>query len=47
MMPTRDWAAIVCWHQLIFNRTHFRRGAYRLDRDRYLQLPMVGERFAI
>jgi hypothetical protein len=40
-MPDKDFGALVCWHELMFNRTHFDRGHYRLDRTEYLQMPQV------
>jgi len=41
MLPSFDFGAIGCWHEEMFNRTHFKRGIGRLDANVYLRLPQV------
>ncbi|KAI6208585.1 hypothetical protein M3Y96_00130700 [Aphelenchoides besseyi] len=41
MMPSNDFGAIVCWHEVLFNRTVYNRGTFRLDRSTYLEMPQV------
>jgi hypothetical protein len=33
--------AIVCWNEVLFNRTHNERGIHRLKKDAYVKLPQV------
>lgn len=40
-MQEKDFGALACWHELMFNRTHLERGHYRLDKDVYLEMPQV------
>ncbi|KAI6170635.1 N-acetyllactosaminide beta-1,6-N-acetylglucosaminyl-transferase, isoform C [Aphelenchoides bicaudatus] len=40
-MPDRDFGSIACWHEHLFNQTHFDRGTKRLKSDFYLSLPHV------
>lgn len=40
-MPDKDFGAVACWHELIFNRTHLDRGIKRLNANTYLNLPHV------
>lgn len=40
-MAEKDFGALSCWHELIFNRTHYERGTYRLDPYSYLNMAQV------
>jgi hypothetical protein len=40
-LPDRDFGSVVCWHELMFNRTHLDRGIKRLRAETYLNLPHV------
>jgi hypothetical protein len=39
--PDKDFGAIACWHEYIFNRTHLERGILRLDPKKYTSPPHV------
>ncbi|KAH7701592.1 Protein H41C03.3 [Aphelenchoides avenae] len=39
MMPEFDFAASVCWHEKMFNRTHYDKGTHRLRASVYENLP--------
>ncbi|KAH7720899.1 hypothetical protein AAVH_11537 [Aphelenchoides avenae] len=39
MMPEFDFGATVCWHEKMFNRTHYDRGTHRLRASVYESLP--------
>lgn len=41
MVPEYDFGAIVCWNEMLFNRTHFDKGLHRLDMGAYVKLPHV------
>ncbi|KAH7730137.1 core-2/I-Branching enzyme family protein [Aphelenchoides avenae] len=41
MMPEFDFGATSCWHELMFNRSHFNRGIHRLSKSAYTELPHV------
>ncbi|KAI6185410.1 hypothetical protein M3Y98_00020300 [Aphelenchoides besseyi] len=41
LMPSYDFAAITCLHEVVFNRTYHDRGFYRLNKDEYVKLPQV------
>ncbi|KAI6184987.1 Glycosyl transferase, family 14-containing protein [Aphelenchoides bicaudatus] len=41
MVPEYDFGAIVCWNEMLFNRTHFDKGLHRLDKGAYVKLPHV------
>ncbi|KAI1700733.1 core-2/I-Branching enzyme domain-containing protein [Ditylenchus destructor] len=41
MVSTMDFGAIDCWHETLYNRTHFERGTHRLDSSAYLNHPLV------
>ncbi|KAI6170358.1 hypothetical protein M3Y97_01162100 [Aphelenchoides bicaudatus] len=41
MIPEYDYSAIVCWNEVLFNRTFFDRGVHRLNKDAYVKLPQV------
>lgn len=45
-LPDRDFGAIVCWHELMFNRTHLDRGIKRLNPETYLNLTHVSYSFS-
>jgi hypothetical protein len=39
--PDKDFGAIACWHEYLFNRTHLERGTLRLDPKKYTDVPHV------
>ncbi|KAI1725994.1 core-2/I-Branching enzyme domain-containing protein [Ditylenchus destructor] len=41
MASTMDFGAIDCWHETLYNRTHFDRGTHRLHNNTYLKHPLV------
>ncbi|KAI6177789.1 hypothetical protein M3Y97_00945900 [Aphelenchoides bicaudatus] len=41
MLPEHDFGAVVCWSEMLFNRTHFDRGIHRLNKTLYVKLPQV------
>ncbi|KAI6177786.1 Beta-1,3-galactosyl-O-glycosyl-glycoprotein beta-1,6-N-acetylglucosaminyltransferase 3 [Aphelenchoides bicaudatus] len=41
MIPNVDFGAIVCWNEMLFNRTHHDRGIHRLNKSDYVNLPHV------
>ncbi|KAI6171336.1 hypothetical protein M3Y97_01060100 [Aphelenchoides bicaudatus] len=41
MVPTTDFGAIVCWNEVLFNRTYHDRGLHRLNKRLYTKLPHV------
>jgi len=40
-IPDFDFGAIHCWHEALYNRTHFNRGNHRLTPYVYKRLPQV------
>ncbi|KAI1732493.1 core-2/I-Branching enzyme domain-containing protein [Ditylenchus destructor] len=41
MASTMDFGAVDCWHETLYNRTHFDRGTHRLQNSTYLNHPLV------
>jgi hypothetical protein len=41
MLPAKDMEAVLCWHELLWYRTHRDCGIGRLHKDIYLNLPQV------
>ncbi|KAI6192219.1 hypothetical protein M3Y97_00313500 [Aphelenchoides bicaudatus] len=39
--PDKDFGAVACWHEYMFNRTHLERGTMRLDPTHYTSPPHV------
>lgn len=41
LISEKDFGALSCWHELMFNRTHEDRGTFRLDPYIYLNMAQV------
>ncbi|CAD5225476.1 unnamed protein product [Bursaphelenchus okinawaensis] len=41
MMPEKDFSAISCWHEMLFNRTYHQRGLHYVKENYYWKLPTI------